>query len=192
MKRTEFNRNQTITAIRQCFIELYAVNGIEKISVQQICQHCNISRTIFYKYFDDKYSILEEIEQDLLDGITELNRNLPQTPLQNYKPGMPFPVFYETVNFIKENEIYFKPLLGPHGDPQFIFRWKKQIRKDIKAKFEHDKIPTCNLNVVTELFAAAIIGLYTYWFYEDASLSAQTISEIAGNQLCGSFYTFKK
>ncbi|MCI8282744.1 MAG: hypothetical protein HFI76_13915 [Lachnospiraceae bacterium] len=91
----------------------------------------------------------------------------------------------------KDHALYFKPLLGIHGNPQFIFRWKKQIRKDIEAKFLHDKIPVSDLGVVTELFASAIVGLYTYWFYENPTLTPQDISAIAGKLLLRSFYNFK-
>ncbi len=191
MKRSEFNRARTIEDICRTFMKLYDDNGIDKVSIQKLCEECGISRTIFYKYFDDKYDVLESIEHTLLQNLAELNQKLPQTQLETYTPGTPFPVFYETAKYILENQHYFKPLLGPHGDPQFIFRWKKQIRKDVYSKFEHDKIRTGDLNLVCELFAAAIIGLYTYCFFEDTSLTAQEISEIAGQHLCSAFYNFK-
>lgn len=65
-----------------------------------------------------------------------------------------------------------------------------QKRWDVETKFVHDKITF--LNVVIELFASAIIGLYTYWFYENPELPVEELSEIAGNILCGSFYNFRK
>lgn len=94
------------------------------------------------------------------------------------------------IGYIRTHEHYFRPLLNIHGDPQFIFRRKKQIRSDVRQKFIHDKVTSYNIDVVTELFAAAIVGLYTYWFFENPTLSCEELSEIVGNLLCGSFYNF--
>ena len=39
------------------FEELLKENNFESISVQDIAQACNISRTTFYRHFEDKYSL---------------------------------------------------------------------------------------------------------------------------------------
>lgn len=191
MNRNELNRLRTMEDIKESFIELYEQGGIDKVSVQNLCSNANISKTIFYRYFDDKYEVLEAIEQELLDGLRNANLVLKSTPLGTYKKGEPFPVFYETAQYVLDKKKYFKALLSAHGDPQFIFKWKKQIRLDVREKFEHDNITGYNLDVVTELFAAGIIGLYTYWFFENPDMSCREVSEIGGNMLCGSFYNFK-
>lgn len=191
MNRNEVNRLRTIEDIKESFIDLYESGGIDKVSVQNLCKNANISKTIFYRYFDDKYQVLECIEKELLDGLRQTNEALKTAPIGEYKKGQPFPVFFETAEFVYSKRKYFKALLSAHGDPQFIFKWKKQIRLDVRTKFDHDNITGYNLDVVTELFAAATIGLYTYWFFENPAMSCQEISEIGGNMLCGSFYNFR-
>lgn len=191
MNRNEVNRLRTIEDIKESFIDLYESGGIDKVSVQNLCKNANISKTIFYRYFDDKYQVLECIEEELLDGLRQTNEALKNAPIGEYKKGQPFPVFFETAEFVYSKRKYFKALLSAHGDPQFIFKWKKQIRLDVRTKFDHDNITGYNLDVVTELFAAATIGLYTYWFFENPAMSCQEISEIGGNMLCGSFYNFR-
>lgn len=191
MNRSTHNRNRTIEDIRLAFIKRYEKYGIDKLSVKEICVDAGISKPLFYRYFDDKYAVLEDIENRLLEEIAEINKVLVDTPLVTYKKGQPFPVFYETALFIKSQEAFFRPLLSVNGDPAFIFKWKKQIRKDVRQKFESDNITSYNLDVVTELFAAGIVGLYTYWFFEKPDLSCEEVSEIGGNLLCGSFYNFQ-
>lgn len=191
-KRTTYNRNNTIQEIRYQFILLYNKYGIDKLTVQQVCQQCGISRTIFYKYYDDKYSVLESIEDEIIEGLRKINQSLPQVSLYEYKKGDAFPVFSDTAKYIKNQEHFIKPLIGIHSDPQFIARWRKQIRNDMALKFNHDNLQLENQNLVTSLFASAIIGLYQYWFFENSELSADEISIIAGNLLCGTLYDFKK
>ena len=191
MNRNEYNRLHTVDAIKLSFIRLYEQSGIDRVSIRAVCEEAGISRTMFYRYFDDKYQVLESIEDELIEGMRQINRRLVDVPLNEYRRGEPFPVFVDTARYIRSQEAYFRPLLNVHGDPQFIFRWKKQIRADVRQKFVHDSITTFNLDVVTELFAAAIVGLYTYWFFENPALSCEELSEIAGNLLCGSLYDFK-
>ncbi len=189
-KRTTYNRKHTIQEIRHQFIILYDKYGMEKLSVQQVCQQCGISRTIFYKYFDDKYSVLESIEDEIIEGIRKINQRLPQTSLYDYKKGEPFPIFADTAEYIKSQEHFIKPLIGVHSDPQFIARWRRQIRNDMELKFNSDNLQLKKQDLVTAVFASAIIGLYTYWFFENPGLSADEVSTIAGNLLCGTLYDF--
>lgn len=190
--RKEYNSSETINHLKKIFIKMYNELDIEKISIQELCNISGISRTLFYRYFDDKYSILESIENKLLEDIRFINRNLNSCNFNSYEKGNIFPIFYETICYIKENEDYFKPLLSKNGDPSFIYKWKKVIRNDISSKFKHDKVEYYDLGVVSEMIASSIIGLYTYWLFERADLSCEDLSSIAGNLVCGSFYNFRK
>ena len=191
MNRNELNRQRTIEDIKNSFIKLYDAEGIDKVTAVSICRNIDISKTVFYRYFEDKYAVLEEIENEIIQKMVSINKNLDDTCISEYKKGKPFPVFVETATYIKEQEKYFRPLLGPHGDPSFIFRWKKIMKADIKRKFEIDRIAGCNMDAVGELCAGGLIGLYTYWFFENPGMTAEEISAIGGMFISGSFYNFK-
>ncbi|GEM_PF-212404 len=51
----------TKKAIIDSFIELSKTEPIEKITVTMISKHCGINRNTFYYYFQDVYSLMEEI-----------------------------------------------------------------------------------------------------------------------------------
>ena len=51
----------TKKAIIDSFIEISKTVPIEKITVTMISKHCGINRNTFYYYFQDVYSLLEEI-----------------------------------------------------------------------------------------------------------------------------------
>ena len=65
------------------------------------------------------------------------------------------------------------------------------MKADIKRKFEIDRIAGCNMDAVGELCAGGLIGLYTYWFFENPGMTAEEISAIGGMFISGSFYNFK-
>ena len=191
MTRNQVNRINTIQAIKDSFMELYQVHGIDKVRVADICARAKVSKSNFYNYFDDKYEMLESIENEMLQGVKEINTALKDAAWNTYKKGDPFPVYSDTAKYIWENRKYFKPLLGPNGDPSFVFRWKKQMKKDIRNKLVIDNRTNYNLDIVSELFTNGIVGLYIYWFYENPDISPEELSAIAGTLLYSDLYHFK-
>ena len=57
MSQSQFTKK----AIVDSFIELSKTVPIEKITVTMISKHCGINRNTFYYYFQDVYSLMEEI-----------------------------------------------------------------------------------------------------------------------------------
>lgn len=180
MNRTERNKTETIDAVKKAFILLFAKTGIEKITVKEICESAGVSRALFYRYFDDKYAVLESIENTLLEQGLKYNREMIGDD--------PNPLFDQLLKYLYENRLYFKPLIGPNGDSQFVFRWKKYIQEDIKRKLQHDKVNIDQLDMKASFIASGIIGLFTYWFYEAPSLPVERMTEYASQMVLNSFY----
>ncbi len=59
--------------LRNALISLLEEKSINKISVREICETAEINRTTFYKYYGSQYDLLEDIENILLDELTEKN-----------------------------------------------------------------------------------------------------------------------
>lgn len=75
--RGALNRQRTIQDIEAAFLELYRRGGIDGVSISGVCQGCGISRSTFYLYFEDKYAVLQEVEDRLLAALWEICRDLP-------------------------------------------------------------------------------------------------------------------
>lgn len=55
--------------IRQSFLFLLKEQAIEKITVADVCRLAEINRATFYRHYENQYSILYELESDLLDQV---------------------------------------------------------------------------------------------------------------------------
>ena len=64
-------REYTRQAIMEAFWTLYREKPIERISVKEITELAGYNRSTFYEYFTDTYSVLEAIEEELLDYARE-------------------------------------------------------------------------------------------------------------------------
>lgn len=94
------NAERTKQWIRRAFIELISEKKtISKITVSELAERADITKTTFYYHYDDIYAVAEEFENEL---ISKLNTTLDEIAKEN-------PIDYsdyirKILEFIKENE----------------------------------------------------------------------------------------
>lgn len=81
------------TAIIDSFKQLATQKSIDKITVKELCEHCDINRQSFYNHFTDimavfKHIIYEELSLDIAENRT----------FENWSGG-----FLATMNYLKNN-----------------------------------------------------------------------------------------
>ena len=101
-KNREFSNEEMNNKIQKVFIELYAKENFNKISVKNVCSKSNISRTTFYNYYDDLYEVLGNIEDKLIFQLKEINQSFDKQDFKRYRV-LPFDFFYDTLLFIKKD-----------------------------------------------------------------------------------------
>ena len=60
--------------IRSHFLQLLRTCPFQEITVKQLIQECRINRSTFYRNYEDKYDLLEQISQELLAQFCEALR----------------------------------------------------------------------------------------------------------------------
>lgn len=65
--------------LRKSILDLLKLNPLEKISVKEICDNALVNRLTFYKYYEDKYLLLDDalnaIKDDIVNSIPK-NKNI--------------------------------------------------------------------------------------------------------------------
>ena len=96
MKHHEM-RESTSRSIMDAFWSLYRDKPIEKITVKAICEKAGCNRSTFYEYYTDSYSVLEDIEEELLDYVRrKLTEELPAS-LANSFPEIRLELFHRGI-----------------------------------------------------------------------------------------------
>ena len=170
--RRALNRQRTIQDIEAAFLTLYQRNGIDGVSISGICQACGIARSTFYLYFEDKFAVLQGVEDRLLSALWEICRNLPDV-LDRHGGGTE-PAL-RTIAHIRENLDWYRALLSNRGDPMFVYRWKKDIVKSLHRKLEQRNVNALDAEIQGVVFSSALIGLYTHVTIECPDIPDQTL-----------------
>ena len=70
-------QKKTRDLISEVFIELMKKKGFAKVTVREIIEHAGINRSTFYAYYLDKYDVLDKVEDRLLSGVRDIERDAP-------------------------------------------------------------------------------------------------------------------
>lgn len=103
VNRKEFNRTETQRHIKNVFLDLYKEKGLDGVTVNELCRQSGIVKSTFYTYFEDKYSVLDEVERDLLESLANVNGDLENLEVAPVLKGDPLPQASKTVDFILGN-----------------------------------------------------------------------------------------
>ncbi|WP_334331835.1 MULTISPECIES: TetR/AcrR family transcriptional regulator [unclassified Companilactobacillus] len=64
-RRAQYTKN----LIKETVLSLLQTKTIDTITVTEVCSEADINRTTFYRYFDDVYKCVDQIERDFLDEL---------------------------------------------------------------------------------------------------------------------------
>ena len=129
------NSRKTRKLIKETFATLLKEkNDISKITVKELVDRADISKSTFYCHYADIYAVEEDFENEiinLLDGMLE-DYNKNQT--------LNYPTYVrELINHLKENEEIYKKLSASDIPAQFIDKLKwictEAITKDVHITF---------------------------------------------------------
>ena len=149
------------------FWSLYRDKPIEKITVKAICEKAGCNRSTFYEYYTDSYSVLEDIEEELLDYVRrKLTEELPAS-LANSFPEIRLDTETLTAlsNMYTEKGEYFSILTGEKGDPYFQYKYKQTVKKLLTQMLDDPaKKFDLSASIVAEFTASALIGAFNCWY----------------------------
>lgn len=177
--KTYRNAERTKKWIRRAFIEMMAEKkDIEKITVTELAQHADISKTTFYYHYDDIYAVAEEFENELIEQLSSalaefVKESSPETlDFEHYTRGI--------IAFLKENEESYRMVMGASSPRLFVEKLKKIIAKKIADNISHMPFtPEPEKWQVQICFlTSACVDVVAEYFRGGFSASFDTVSEV--------------
>ena len=159
---------------------------INKITVQQICTNCNISRRTFYYHFQDTYELLRWIyEHEVIDDLEKYYTT------DNWKNGVTTVLQYTLHN--KDICLNTYNSLGREYLERFLYKIF------YNALYEVIKEISSNMNVedkvqkdCAEFYTLAITGEFLLWLNHGLKESPEHIAVKIDTMLDGTLFTFLK
>jgi len=99
--------------LRQSLIDLLEDKAIHKISVREICEHAQVNRSTFYKYYGSQYDLFKEMEDEILQQVNQHLTIKPTTMARDLSQ------ITNLVKFVGDNAPMCRILINHNTDPTF-------------------------------------------------------------------------
>jgi AcrR family transcriptional regulator len=187
---TDLRYIRTQKKIKKAFFELMDTIGLEEITVKNLTKKAAINRTTFYLHYNDKYDLLDQIENDILEGLKSIVTSIPYDVFitKVIAGESPFSLVLRYLEYIHDNRQFFSLIMGKKGNPGFIHK----LYETIKVVMVQNNVIN-RLKIPDHYAFALFIGLQTSlineWLssgmretpYELASLMSEIIHGLQKN-----------
>lgn len=176
--------SKTDKMIKDAFLQLIDNMDFEKISVTNITKMAKVSRATFYLHYEDKYDLLEKIEDEILEGLSKIscNVNIDDIVKAGFSGDTAQLLLLEIYKYIKTNQIFFKTILCNNADPYFYYKLNKQLTSIYEEKENGNrlKIPK---NYAVAFVIAVQISFINEWIKSGMNESPEEMVSMIGKLL---------
>jgi AcrR family transcriptional regulator len=166
---------RTKILLQEALIELIEERGFEALTVGELTERAMVSRAAFYRNYQDKYDLVEQIFEGaisaLLNAIEDLGREHPSE------------VWIKFFEHIEQYERLYRVLLGRKGSPWFVRKMRESLADMIKERGrlphgpEAHPIHSFSDEFVPDLVAAMFVEAITWWLEQGRPYTTKEIAK---------------
>lgn len=162
---------KTKQALRNAILELVKTNDINKITIKQICDSALVNRMTFYKYYEDKYHLLNDVllqsledtfvEEPLESGASDCNNSLEKESIAGSDS-----VLYklvETIESKREVLDLFKKQDNAHINKIIYDVMYGYAHALIRHKSEARSMSPVAQKILCSFIAGGVMSVLSYW-----------------------------
>lgn len=181
-KRTRyvFKYSRAQKAFIDAFVELYAQKPIEKITVDELANLADYSRSTFYSYYSDIYALRREVENHFLMYAGLLyDATDRQVLLDEFEGGITPTCLVCWFERCLEWKDFLRAAMGAHGNLPFIRKIHALIREGLQNMFDLLDVPKNeHALLILERETQATYGVLRYAVFADKSVPPPYLANV--------------
>ena len=175
MERNEKRKiRYTKMVIRDSLTELMKTRSILRVSIKDICEIADISRSTFYAHYKDQYDLLRQIEEETLAYFEDMLNKYKDKHSKKETARM----LEEILTYIANNGDTIQVLLSENGDMNFQkklfyhFIMHNQVTKYFSENRQDDETNT----FYSVFIVNGAIGLIQHWLKNNMDMPVQRLA----------------
>ncbi|MDF2803253.1 MAG: hypothetical protein K0S61_3156 [Anaerocolumna sp.] len=186
--KTDRRIRKTKAQLRSGLAKLMQSKSINEITVKELVDEVDINRSTFYLHYTDIYSMLDEIERELLE---EIMKAINTHPIGINKDTFSF--IGDIFSILLENREICRALIGTNGDIAFIHKIETIIASN-SMKTLAPMFPGSleDLKYSYSFCLNGTVGLIKTWLLENNDESPSHMAELTYNMVTNAMHTFYK
>jgi AcrR family transcriptional regulator len=154
---------RTKILLREALIELIEERGFEALTIGELTERAMVSRAAFYRNYQDKYDLVEQIFEEAMSALLNAVGDLGQEH--------PAEVWVKFFEHIAEYERLYRALLGRKGSPWFVRKMRADLSDLVKERGRLPHGPDVNSlpvhtfsdEFVPDLVSTMFVEAITWW-----------------------------
>jgi AcrR family transcriptional regulator len=167
---------RTQKLLREALIELIEEEGFNSLTIGELCERAMVSRAAFYRHYQDKYALVEQIFEEamsaLLAAVGDLGREHPPE------------IWVRFFEHITEYERLYRALLGRKGSPWFVWKMRAALAGLLKERGQLPHGPNAferplhsfSDTFVPDLVSALFVEAITWWLEQGRPYTPREIA----------------
>lgn len=167
MSRTEgVQAKRTRTLVRSAAIELCSQKGFDSLTVAELVDRAMISRATFYRYYRDKYDVIEEVFAAAFERLSAVTDGDPELRRERWL------AFFE---HIAANRTLYKALLIDSRQGWFAHHLRTRFASLAvgHAANRGDLFGEMTAVALSQILAAVFAETISWWLANDLPITAQ-------------------
>ncbi len=173
-KNLRLRRTQKL--LREALIELIEERGFEALTIGEITERAMVSRAAFYRNYQDKYDLVEQIFEEAMTTLLNEVGDLGQE-----HPAEVWVTFFE---HIAQYERLYRALLGRKGSPWFVRKMRASLADMVKERGHLPHKPDANAHLVhtfsdefvPDLVSTMFVEAITWWLEQGRPYTPKEIA----------------
>ena len=185
--RTDRRVRKTKAALRHGLAVLTKKKSIKEITVKELVEEVDINRSTFYLHYTDIYSMVAELESELLE---EFKNAIDLYPPTNSEEEM-CRFFEHIYNILTDNRAICVALVSENGDISFIRQVETFVSERIKKIFESGMVKNVyDVRYVFDFCISGGMGLFKHWLTDENALEPAHMAKITTDMVVGTLKSF--
>ncbi|WP_323705447.1 TetR/AcrR family transcriptional regulator [Mammaliicoccus sciuri] len=167
-------------AIKQAFIELLTENNLDRITIQQISDLADVNRGTFYLNYEDKYALLDEMENEQIEeikGFVDIRKmDLSTKTSDRFIEDFANKVIKNVITHIEQNMEFYQVILNLERKSQIEEQLADIVRSNIKHLIgDKDDIFGIPENYYLSYVVGSMMSMIKYWVSDENRVSVEEL-----------------
>ncbi len=175
IRRDDPRVKRTIKLLGDTLMALIVEKGYEAVTIQDITDRAEVSRTTFYLHFADKEELLFESMRAMYDDLMREAHMLDFSDMERTESALCEPADFEHV---KRYLAFYKVMLSERGSMGFFLRVLDYLATLMQQSIEAVGLPLrVPIPVIAQAAAGAEIAVMTWWVRNDMPYTPEAMAK---------------
>lgn len=167
-------------AIKQAFIQLLTENNLDHITIQEISDLADVNRGTFYLNYEDKYALLDEMENEQIEeikGYVDIRKmDLSTKTSDRFIEEFANKVIKNVITHIEQNMEFYQVILNLERKSKIEEQLADIVRSNIKHLIGNkDNVFGIPENYYLSYVVGSMMSMIKYWVSDENRVSVEEL-----------------